>query len=219
MSGVCTVSRLQFSKATLVDSTRVAVSTFPRQIEAHFAGLMTALAGRSGRPEALACGPGAPFELRTYSFSRLTCHSQGDWPTRRTLSGSTLGRGLNLGAIFSFVCGAFPPFNDDRRFWDRRAPVEPEDTCFWSTATSVDSAGWTEVVIQERRLVVSYVIIGRKAEVNASIDCVLETASYGGGRLVESGGISFDKSTCGCPGRSDVGDSSFSCLSFNEVTK
>lgn len=210
-----------------MDLTRVAVSTFPRH-EAPADRLMTAFTGWSGESEALAYGPGEEFGWRGYSFSRLTCHSKADWLNRQTEDGSPDGIGsipvdsieFDPETAYLSMLGAFPLLvGKDRRFRSNHAPDEPESTLFRSTTTSVDSAGWTEVVIQEGFLLPSDFIIGRKAEVNASIDYVLETTPPRGGRLENKGGISFDTSTCGCPGRSDMYDNSISCLSFNEVTK
>jgi hypothetical protein len=117
------------------------------------------------------------------------------------------------------MLGAFPLLvAKNEPFRSSHAPDEPESALFRST-TSVDSAGWTEVVILEGSMLPSYFIIGRKAEVNASINDVFQASPPRGGRLVKMGGISSDNRTCGCPGQSDMYDNSISCLSFNEVTK
>jgi len=118
------------------------------------------------------------------------------------------------------MLGAFPLLVGSIRHRGRdHAPREPEFTTTRSTSTSVDSAGWTEVVIQEGRFVLSYVNVGRKAEVNASINQVPEAAPLPERRLGKSGGLPFDTSTCGCPSRYCMDDGKISCLSFNEVTK
>lgn len=203
-----------------MDLIKVAVSNLPRQHETPSDSLMTAFTGWSGQSEALAYGPGTISERRPCLFSRLLCHSHADKLKRRIVSGSTGGYGPCPDPILSPMLGAFPlSVGDTHRFVDNHAPDRPESISSWSTTTSVDSAGWTEVVIQERPHVFSYVIVGRKAEVNASINCVLEAAPLGGSALVKTGGVPSDIGACGCPGCSDVSDSSFSCLSFNEVTK
>lgn len=203
-----------------MDLNRVAVSRFPRQSETPSDSLMTAFIGRSGQSEALSYSPGTDFGWRPYAILRLTCHSSVDRLTRQTASGSPGSMSACLDPVLLPMLGAFPLLVDNsHRFKDRRAPGYLESAVSWSTVTSVDSAGWTEVVIQEGRHVLSYVFVGPKAEVNASFDHVLGPAPLRGSRLVESGGIPSDNRTCGCTGPSDVNDSRFSCLSFNEVTK
>lgn len=210
-----------------MDLTRVAVSTFPRH-EAPADRLMTAFTGWSGESEALAYGPGEEFGWRGYSFSRLTCHSKADWLNRQTVHGLSDGIGylpvdskdFDPDSAHLPMLGAFPLLvGKHRRFRSSHAPDLLESALFRSTTTSVDSAGWTEVVIQEGLLAPSDFIKGRKAEVNASINHALETTPPRGGQLRKMGGISSDNSTCGCPGQSDMYDNSISCLSFNEVTK
>ena len=215
-----TVSKLQFSKAAPVDLTRVAVSTLPRQIEAPADCLMTAFTGRSGQSAALSYGPGVIFERRRYSFSRLTCHSNADCLNRQTVHGSPGGTGSEPDSALLSMLGTFPlSFDSTCRFRGYHAPVAPVSALSRSTTTIVDSAGWTEVVIQEGSLAPSDFITGRKAKVNASFNIDKETTPPRGGSFGESYATSSDTSTCGCPGQSDMSDNSISCLSFNEVTK
>lgn len=166
-------------------------------------------------------------------FSRLMCYSFTDWLTRQTVSDPAVAvlpsepalagtSELVVPSAFYPFSGAFPIAAADGGFdagtFD--APSGPESAPSGSPLTSVDSAGWTEVVIQERSPYLSNVIIiGRKAEVNASINAELKTSSPQGFYLREDGGFPSDTSTCGCPGPSVSNNSSFSCLSFNEVTK
>ncbi len=211
-----------------MDLTKAAVSKFPRQGETPSVSLMTAFTGWSGQSEALEYGPGTISGWRPCMFSRLMCHSYTDWLTRRTVSGSSDSIGSipvdsnefdpDYGSLS--MLGAFPLLVDNSNlFRSNHAPDAPESIISWSTTTSVDSAGWTEVVIQEGHHVFSYVSIGLMATVNASINYVLEAAPLQGGLLVKTDGVPSDNSTCGCPGPSDLSDIRFSCLSFNEVTK
>jgi hypothetical protein len=139
-----------------MDLTRVAVSTLPRH-EAPADCLMTAFTGWSGKSEALAYGPGEQFGWRRYSFSRLTCHSQSDWLNRQTVHRSPDGIGyipvdsneFEPDSAHLSMLGAFPLLVDRKEsFRDSHAPDALESALFRSTTTSVDSAGWTEVVIQ-----------------------------------------------------------------------
>jgi hypothetical protein len=141
-----------------MDLTKVEVSAFPRQIETPSDCLMTALTGRFGQSGALAYGPGEEFGWRPYSFSRLTCHSDSDWLNRQPVPGSLDGIGhtpvdstkFEPDSVLLSMLGAFPlSVGSTSRFGRIHAPDVPRTAFFRSTATSVDSAGWTEVVIQE----------------------------------------------------------------------
>jgi len=135
-------------------------------------------------------------------------------------SGSPDGIGSEPDSTLLSMLGAFPFLVDSTgRFRNNHAADAPESALSRSTTIIVDSAGWTEMVIQEGPRVLSYVSIGRGAEVNASINFVEEAAPTGGGQLAKLGGTPSDNRTCGCPGRSDMFDNRISCLSFNEVTK
>jgi len=108
--------------------------------------------------------------------------------------------------------GAYPAaYCADDGFTSDHAPWEPVSTMFWSTSTSVDSAGWTEVVILKGTHVLSNVVTGHLAEVNASVNYVMEAGFRADLSLRESGGGLSDNSTCGCPGWSEVNDSKISC--------
>jgi hypothetical protein len=211
-----------------MDLTKVAVSKFPRQGETPSDCLMTAFTGWSGNFEALAYGPGEEFGWRRYSFSRLTCHSQSDWLNRPTVHGSPGGIGYKPVDSTEFdpdsahlsMLGAFPLLVDKpERFKSNHAPDLPESALFRSTTTSVDSAGWTEVVIQEGSVVPSYFIKWPQGRGKRQLQHCAGGHPFRGGPARKKGGISSDNSTCGCPGRSDMYDNSISCLSFNEVTK
>lgn len=164
-----------------MDTTRVAVSNFPRHNEIQTVCLMTVACDRSGSEVALAKSPGYLSAWRPYMFSRLTCHSDSDWLIRRTSSGSSAvpevsGRvsfGGRADSVSCFSLGAFPASHARRAgSVKRHAPMKPAATKSWSTATPVDSAGWTQVVIQERRRAFSDVNTGLRAKVNASINGV-----------------------------------------------
>jgi len=203
-----------------MDLTRTAVSKFPRQAETPSDCLMTAFTGWSGNRDTLAYGPDMITGWRPYSFLRLRHHSYTDWLTRQMVSGSSGSISSNPDPVPLPMLGAFPHLvGNPHCFMDGYAPERPESTTIRSTSTSVDSAGWTEVVIQEGHFVYSYVDNGLKAEVNASIDCVPEVAPLGNHQLLSTGGLPSDIGTCGCLGTSHMSDSKFSCLSFNEVTK
>lgn len=213
-----------------MDKTRVAVSIFPRHQETPTGCLMTAFTGWSGNQDALAQGPGCGSGWRPYMSSRLTCHSFSDWLT----SQAVFDKPAVLSRVFRQTGGIGPEFDLDEliipgAFPDLRlvgyddsgecAPERPTLTASWSITTAVDIAGWTEVVIQERRYVLSDVNSGHLAVVNASINWVLESVINNTSRLDNHIGGSSDINTCGCPGPSDWNDSRFSCPSFNEVTK
>jgi hypothetical protein len=203
-----------------MDLTRTAVSKFPRQAETPSDCLMAAFTGWSGNRDILAYGPDMITGWRPYSFLRLRHHLYADWLTPQMVSGSFGSISSSPDPVPLPMLGAFPYLvGNPHRFMDGYAPEQPESTTIRSTSPSVDSAGWTEVVILEGHFVFSYVDNGHRAEVNASIDCVPEVAPPGSYRLLSSGGVPSDKRTCGCTDQSDMNDSKFSCLSFNEVTK
>jgi hypothetical protein len=202
-----------------VDLTRVAVSTIPRH-EAPADCLMTAVYGRSGQSAALAHGPGMIFGWRRYSFSRLTCHSNADCLNRQTVHGSPGGSGSEVDPALLSMLGTFPLSVDSTsRFHDSLALDVPVFALSPSTTPIVDSAGWTEVVIQEGSFPPSDFIIGRKAKVDASFNIDKETTPPKGRSARRIRQLLSDNCTCGCPGRSVMSDNSISCLSFNEVTK
>ena len=203
-----------------MDLTRVAVSKFPRHLEAPADCLMTTINSRSGKSVAPAYSPGQLSGRRQYSFSRLTRHSIVGWLNRRKKYGSVGSTGHEPAPALLSMLGVFPCSVDNAsRFRHSHALDAPEFTLFQSTPDPVDTAGWTGMVIQEGPWGRSIVIYGRKAAVNTSINTVLETAPFRGGQLRRLGGVSSDNSTCGCSGRSKVNDRRLSCLSFNEVTK
>jgi hypothetical protein len=154
---------------------------------------------------------------------RLICCSHSDWLISQATSGLPAyplwfeRESVEIDRCGAFMDvlpfgGAYPPAhcaNDG--FTVDHAPWEPESTIFWSTSTSVDTAGWTEVVIQQRTHVLSNVITGHLAEVNASVDCVMAVAPQGDRRLRLSGDGLSDTCTCGCPGWFETNDSEISC--------
>lgn len=153
---------------------------------------------------------------------RLTCYSYSDWLIRQTSSSlpsailyiRAAAEGGRCEAVADVlpVSGARPPvFVTDLRFAIDHAPWELKAPVFLSTTTPVDTAGWTEVVIQERTPVLFYVITGQGAEVNASVNQVMEAALPVDLMLSETGGGWFDPCTCGCPGRSEMNDNKISC--------
>ena len=98
------------------------------------------------------------------------------------------------------------------------APDSSVTTSWWYTATSVDNAGWTEVVIRGGPQVLHNVITGDLyAKVNTSINWV--TGSVPGGlwpfRLSDG---KLRESTLGCTGFVELSSCSFSCSNNNEVT-
>jgi len=153
---------------------------------------------------------------------RLTCYSYSDWLIRQIPSGlpsaalfsqaaAESGRRATVAEVLP-IAGARPPvFVTDYFFTFDHAPMKPEAPVFQSTTTLVDTAGWTEMVIQERTGVLFYVITGQRAEVNASVNHVMEAALPVDLMLSETGGGWFDPCTCGCPGWSDVNDNKLSC--------
>jgi hypothetical protein len=212
---------------TRVDATRVAVSNFPRHNEIQTVCLMTVACDRSGSEVALAKSPGYLSAWRPYMFSRLTCHSDSDWLIQRTISGllavpevsERVSFGGRADSVSCLSLGAFPASHVPRAgSVKRHAPVKPAATKSWSTATPVDSAGWTQVVIQERRRAFSDVNTGFRAEVNASINEVTGRRASGDW-LHSSGGGSFKDSACGRYGLCDMDDSKLSCTNNNEVTR
>lgn len=159
-------------------------------------------------------------------FMRLTYRSITDAPIRRIPAGmvtstSSFGRSVPpcicSGALSSEYGTALVPTFQQSKSGDR-APDRPVPTSSSSTTTSVDTAGWTEVVIQREPLVLSDVIIGYSlAEVNASINYV-SGAADGGLWLDQSGGSEFFGDTDECRGYAVMNGSSFSCSNNNEVT-
>ena len=158
---------------------------------------------------------------------RLTCFSYSDTPIR-PVSGGWSGSTSSFGWIVPTTpCpgasapdgGAFlAPITRPGRF-EGRAPERPVPTFQLSPTTTVDTAGWTEVVIQREPQVLSDVIVGfLKAEANASINFVSGAASSGGLRLRQTGGAEIIGDTDLCRGYSGVNRSSFSCSNNNEVT-
>lgn len=172
---------------------RVHASSLPRQLEVLTCGLMTVQSNQSGFGVALANRPGHDSGSGIYMLVQLTCDSFTD--DFSCLISSDLVKGSN------------------------HAPVEPVmPYSSWTTTTSVDT-GWTEVVIQEGRHVLSDVNIGHPmAVVSASVSDVLEAAESGGLSLDELGGWESEDGTCGYPGYSVLKSSSISYPSFNEVT-
>ena len=154
---------------------------------------------------------------------RLMCYSYSDWLIRQATSGlPAYSLWFERQSAESDQCEAFTdvlPFSGaypvafcaGDGFTVDHAPWEPEAIMFWSTNTSVDTAGWTEVVIQKRTLVLSNVSTGHLAEVNASVNYVMEAAFQDDHMLGVSGGGLSDPCTCGCPGWSDMNDKKISC--------
>jgi len=210
-----------------VDTTRVAVSNFPRHHETQTVRLMTVARDRSGDVLALASGPGYLSGWRPYMFSRLTCRSDSDRLIRSRAFGSStvpvvsgrvsndvrsvLGSCLSRGAVSATGC---LPDGTGLNY----APVMPTATIYWGQAMPVGPAGWTEVVIQERPQALSYVITGLQAKVNASVNGVTN-AAHGGDWLDRLSGGSFADSACGRCGLCDMDDSKLSCTNNNEVTR
>lgn len=146
---------------------------------------------------------------------RLTCRSILEAPIRQTPADGVGSRpGFGRGVPPGDRSAASPA---DHRLVGR-APDCPVSTSFLSTTTSVDTAGWTEVVIQREPQVLSDVIIGSLiAEVNASINRVAGAAPGGLG-LKQSGGTEFVGDTEVCRGYSGLKGGNFSCSNNNEVT-
>lgn len=79
-------------------------------------------------------------------------------------------------------------FVTDRRFTSDHAPMEPHAPVFPSATTLGDTAGWTEMVIQERTPVLFHVVSGPRAEVNASVNEVMEVVLPVDLLLMQTGG-------------------------------
>ena len=154
---------------------------------------------------------------------RLICFSYSDWLIRQAISGLPIyslqfereSVEADQRGAFTDVLpfgGAYPVAHDaNNGFTVDHAPREPVSNMVWSTSTAVDTAGWTEVVIQKRTHVLSNVVTGHLAKVNASINYVMEVAPQGDQRLRLSGDGLSDICTCGCPGWSVVNDKKISC--------
>jgi len=153
---------------------------------------------------------------------RLTCYSYSDWLIRQTPSGLPIylrpsGRESAessqeqvIAEVLPFS-GARPPvYHADHLFASDHAPAEPKTPLVWSSTTVVDTAGWTEMVIQKRAPVLFHVITGHRAEVNASVNYVMEATLAVDLMHRRNGGGWSDPCTCGCPGRSEVNDNKFS---------
>jgi hypothetical protein len=87
----------------------------------------------------------------------------------------------------------------DQLFTFDHAPTESKTPASGSANAAVDTAGWTEVVIQERTPVLFHVITGPLAKVNASVNRVMEAALSVDLKHRRSGGGWSDFCTCGCP--------------------
>ncbi len=157
---------------------------------------------------------------------RLTYRSNTVTPNRRISAGvvdctSSFGWSVPPPICFGALCSGCGAESASGFGWSDsgdRAPDLPVPTFSLSTTTSVDTAGWTEVVIQREPLVLSDVIIGYSvAEVNASINSV-SGAADGGLWLNQSGGVEFFGDTDVCRGYAVMNGSSISCSNNNEVT-
>jgi len=205
-------------------SSRVNASLFPRQSEVKTRCLMTVRENQSGNGVAPANEPGNIPGREIYMVLRLTSYSYSDDPLHWMVSGSK-------GCSFDSVCtarefdwlgsefapppeieGNFEPYRNILRVHNDHAPMESTPVSSWSTTTSVDIAGWTEVVIQGGRCALSDVSIGYLyAKVNASVNNVLEAAVTGSLWLYRSGDGTSNGGAYRCPGSSEVNSSSISC--------
>jgi hypothetical protein len=137
---------------------------------------------------------------------RLTCYSDSNNQTLKVPTGSA-GRGAP---------GAFPDVLRGGAITDRYP--ERNYSVFHASASPVDSAGWTEVVILKGHGVLSNFIKGRStAEVNASVDCVSGSVLYGD-RFTETSCGLLRGSACERSDLSDMNSSRFSCSNNKEVT-
>lgn len=210
---------------------RVNASQFPRHFEVKTRCLMTAFGGQSGNGVALTNELSKLSGSEIYTFLRLTSCSFSDRLYRFTPIGAPERPVLYDWAItetgyFGFEkpatgqngeCSAMPVSSVEARY--NHAPPEPTPALSWSTTTSVDIAGWTEVVIQGGRNVLSDVSTGHSlAMVNTSINDVPVTADTGSYALCRVGNKTFCDGAMGCPGLWEMNNSSISCPSFNEVT-
>jgi hypothetical protein len=159
-------------------------------------------------------------------FMRLMYCSFLVTPIRRIPAGSVAGDSGFDRDVPPYVCsGAFGSENgivpSPACLWSDsgdRAPDHPVSPAFWSSTTSVDTAGWTEVVIQREPQVLSDVIIGYSiAEVNASINYVAGAVDDGPGLDWSEDGEFFGDTVL-CRGYPEVNGCSFSCSNNNEVT-
>lgn len=210
---------------------RVDASFFPRHFEVQTRCPMTVPRDQSGNGVALTDELSETPELEEYTFLRLTSFSFSNGPTRLIPFGShgcsfaydwatteTFCSGFDsVSSVAVGECSGLRGSNVDIQY--SNAPGEPRLVPSWSTTTSVDNAGWTQVVIQRGRYVLLDVIMGQSmAMVNASINDVLEAGFSGRLRLFWLGGGTSDDSAFERLGFGEMNNSSISCPSFNEVT-
>ena len=210
---------------------RVNTSFFPRHFEVQTRCLMTIPWDQSGNGVALANELSEISGLEEYTFLRLTSclFSQGrirlmpfgspgcsfacDWAAPET---ACIGF---HSAVSAAVGEYFDPRGSSVEIQYTYAPKEPKLVPSWSTTTSVDKAGWTQVVIQGGQYVLSDVNTGQSmAMVNASINDVLEAGPRGRFRLFWSGDGTSDGGAFGRRGFEKMNDISISCPNNNEVT-
>ena len=184
---------------------RVDASSFPRRFEVQTRCLMTIPRDQSGHGVALTCEPSETPGLEKYTFLRLTSFSFSDSLTR-LMPFDSPGRSFVYDwAATETTCSGFHSAASatvgvcsDRRergveIQYMYAPKESELVPSWSTTTSVDKAGWTQVVIQGGRYVLLDVSKGHlMAMVNASINDVLGADLGGQFRLFWLGGEAPD---------------------------
>ena len=189
---------------------RVDASFFPRHFEVPTRCLMTILRDQSGNDVALANELSETPGMEEYTFLRLTSYSFSDSLTRLIPFGSP---GCSVACDWAAIEAA----GTDYEYL--HAPKEPDLVPSWSTTTSVDTAGWTQVVIQRGQYVLLDVKKGQlMAMVNTSINDVFEAGLGGRLRRFESGGGISDGGAFGRLGFEEMSDISISCPSFNEVT-
>jgi len=210
---------------------RVDTSFFPRHYEVQTRCLMTIPRDQSDNVVALANELSETPELEEYTFLRLTSFSFSDSLTCLMPFGSpgcsfacdwaatvTACNGFHSSASAT-VGECSDPRGSDVEIQYTYAPKEPKIVPSWSTATSVDTAGWTHVVIQGGLHVLLDVFIGQSlAMVNTSINDVLEADPRGQLRLFWLDGGTSDGGAFRRLGFREMNNSSISCPSFNEVT-
>lgn len=201
---------------------RIDASFFPRHYEVQTRCLMTIPWDQSGNDVVLAIEPSETPDLEVYTFLRPTSSSF-SYNLTDLMPFDSFGCSLTFDwAAKETLCYWFQPSESaavgkcsDQRWYSfethgQYAPGESKPVPSWSTTTSVDKAGWTQVVIQEGRYVLLDVRKGQSmAMVNASINDVAEAGLPSRLRLSWLDGATSKANTFGCSGLMEmINDSS-----------
>lgn len=175
---------------------RVETSSFPRHCEVQTRCLMT---NTSGNAVALANKPSESPVLEAYTFLRLTSFSfsgSHHVPVSYGSFGCSAPWGWASPAVFGAGSDQCSPVLGSTILTDNGyAPVDPEFVPSWNSATSVDSAGWTQVVIQgvHENGLLDVSNDHSMVMVNASINDVVESGQFDPARFFWLGGVISDE--------------------------